>query len=108
MRQVDHHYIAILVPERAGQWTVLFPDLPGCATQGETILEAQWMATEAAELHLETKRLDGQEIPTARSLEAVRADAAWAEAFQIDWAKVVISMIRPHLHLEEQASGAGG
>ena len=103
---MENHYIAILVPESTGQWTVLFPDLPGCATQGETILEAQWMATEAAELHLETMRFDGREIPTARDLEAIRADEAWIREFQIDWTKVVITMIRPRLHSEEPASPA--
>jgi predicted RNase H-like HicB family nuclease len=105
---MNNHYIAILVPESSGEWTVLFPDLPGCATQGVTILEAQWMATEAAELHLETMRFDGREIPNARSLEAIRADEAWAREFHIDWTKVVISMIRPHRHLAAAAAGAEG
>src|SRR4030095_3746741 len=102
---MDNHYIAILVPESTGEWTVLFPDLPGCATQGVTILEAQWMATEAAELHLETMRFDGREIPSARSLEAIRADAAWAREFQVDWTKAVVSMIRPHRHLATSKTG---
>ena len=97
---MGNHYIAILVPESTGEWTVLFPDLPGCATHGQTILEAQWMATEAAELHLETMRIDGKAMPVARSLEAVRADEAWVKEFQIDWTKVVVSMIRPHRHPE--------
>lgn len=106
---MNNYYIAILVPESTGAWSVLFPDLPGCTTHGETILEAQWMATEAAELHLETMRFDGRELPIARSLEAIRADEAWAGEFQIDWSKVVISMIRPHRHAEEAlAPGAGG
>jgi predicted RNase H-like HicB family nuclease len=102
---MDNHYIAILVPESTGEWTVLFPDLPGCATQGVTILEAQWMATEAAELHLETMRFDGREIPSARSLEAIRADVAWAREFQVDWTKAVVSMIRPHRHLATSETG---
>ena len=37
---IMEHYIAVLVPERSGGWTVLFPDLPGCASQGETPDEA--------------------------------------------------------------------
>ncbi|HKP24289.1 MAG TPA: type II toxin-antitoxin system HicB family antitoxin [Dongiaceae bacterium] len=104
---MDNHYIAILVPEGTGEWTVLFPDLPDCTTQGATILEAQWMATETAELHLETLRFDGREMPIARSLEAIRADEVWAREFQIDWTKVVISMIRPHRQLEGAVPGGG-
>jgi predicted RNase H-like HicB family nuclease len=105
---MDNRYIAILVPESTGEWTVLFPDLPGCAAHGTTILEAQGMATEAAALHLETMRLDGREMPVARSLEAIRADEAWVRELQIDWTKAVISVIRPHRHPEGLAPRAGG
>jgi predicted RNase H-like HicB family nuclease len=89
------HYLAILVPEETGGWTVLFPDLPGCATHGATVHEAQLMAAEAAGLHLETMRDNGMEIPPARILEAIRDDAEWAEGRDLDWSKVVISVIRP-------------
>ena len=34
------HYIAVLVPENGGGWSVIFPDLPGCATHGPTVHEA--------------------------------------------------------------------
>lgn len=91
---MDKHYVAILVPESTGGWTVLFPDLPGCATQGGTVKEAQWMAAEAADLHITTMRELGQPIPAARDLEAVRADMSWANGSQIDWSRVVISMIK--------------
>jgi predicted RNase H-like HicB family nuclease len=91
---LDKHYVAILVPEGAGGWTVLFPDLPGCATHGGTVKEAQWMAAEAADLHITTMRELGQLIPAARDLEGVRADTSWATENQIDWSKVVISMIK--------------
>ena len=98
VRVMENHYIAILVPESTGGWTVLFPDLPGCTTHAETIQLAQWMATEAAELHLETMRFDGRELPRARNLEAIRADEAWTTRCQIDWAKAVVIMIRPRRH----------
>jgi predicted RNase H-like HicB family nuclease len=87
------HYLAILVPEETGGWTVLFPDLPGCATHGATVHEAQWMAGEAADLHLETMRAHGMEIPPPRGLEAIQADAEWADGRGLDWSKVVISVI---------------
>ena len=51
---MDQHYLAILVPEETGGWTVLIPDLPGCATHRATVQEAQWMAAEAADLLLAT------------------------------------------------------
>jgi predicted RNase H-like HicB family nuclease len=104
---MENHYIAILVPESTGGWTVLFPDLPDCATHAETIQLAQWMATEAAELHLETMQFDGRELPVARNLEAIRADEAWSRGFQIDWTKVMVVMIRPQRHSEVRAMRGG-
>src|SRR5262245_19857386 len=92
---MEQHYLAILVPEDTGGWTVLFPDLPGCATHGATVQEAQWMAAESADLHLATLREDGSDPPPARSLEAVRADTEWGAGRDLDWSKVVISIITP-------------
>ena len=88
------HYFAIMVPEAEGGWSALFPDLPGCATQGETVQEAKWMAAEAATLHISTMRENGDHVSAPRDLEAIRADATWSEEFQIDWSKVVISIIK--------------
>lgn len=92
---MEQHYLAILVPESSGGWSVLFPDLPGCATHGATVREAQAMAAEAADLHLASMHESGLEIPVARSLEAVRADTDWAQGRGIDWSEVVVSIIKP-------------
>jgi predicted RNase H-like HicB family nuclease len=81
------------VPEDTGGWTVLFPDLPGCATHGATVLEAQWMAADAADLHLASMRDAGMPVLPPRSLEAVRADAGWADGRGLDSCEVVISVI---------------
>src|ERR1044072_8958463 len=45
---------------------VLFPDLPGCATHA-TVHEAQWMAAEAADLHLASMRSAGMPVLLSRS-----------------------------------------
>jgi predicted RNase H-like HicB family nuclease len=102
---VVNHYLAILVPEESGGWTVLFPDLPGCATHGATVQEAQLMAAEAADRHLAAMRESGAEMPAARTLEAVQSDAAWLQGRGIDWSKVVVSLIKPS-HLAERKRNA--
>ena len=94
---MTRHYLAILMPEETGGWTVLFPDLPGCATHGATVQEAQRMAAETADIHLATMCGSGMEIPLPRSLEAVRDDAEWAAGRGIDWSKVVISLVSAKL-----------
>lgn len=59
------HYIAVFHPakEQAGAYTVTFPDLPGCVTQGDTFDEALAMAQEALEGFLDILRADGDFIP---------------------------------------------
>jgi predicted RNase H-like HicB family nuclease len=44
-------------------YTVSFPDLPGCHTEGDNLEEALAMAKEALGLHLYNLEEDGYEIP---------------------------------------------
>ncbi len=44
-------------------WDVIFPDLPGCISQGDTAQEAMENAVEALALHIEGMVADGQELP---------------------------------------------
>ncbi len=55
-------YPAIFHPEEAG-YSVFFPDLKGCQSQGETIEEATLMAQEALGAYLECFEEDGKAIP---------------------------------------------
>lgn len=45
-------------------WSVVFPDLPGCVTWGDTREDALVNAAEAATLHLEGFREHGDSIPS--------------------------------------------
>jgi len=66
-------YIATLKPEN-GRITVLFPDLPGCGTVGDTLDEALVLAAEALGGHVESLREIGGTIPVPRSLSDIRAE----------------------------------
>lgn len=46
-------YLAVFQEEKEGGYSVWVPDLPGCASQGETFEEALEMIKEAIELYLE-------------------------------------------------------
>lgn len=52
MKAQIKQYPAVFVPEKEGGYSVLFPTLPGCYTQGETFEEATKMAEEVLELWL--------------------------------------------------------
>jgi antitoxin HicB len=54
----------VLCPEDEGGFSVLVPDLPSVATQGETREEALEMVKEAIEGYLEVMHEDGLPIPT--------------------------------------------
>ncbi len=56
-------YPAIFDPNENNGYTVTFPDLPGCITEGDTVDEALLLAAEAMALHLYGMERDGDEIP---------------------------------------------
>ena len=68
-------YPAILTYEEGYDIAVTFPDLPGCATSGETEQEAISAGREALGLHLYGMEQDGDEIPSPSHAKEVQLDA---------------------------------
>jgi len=60
-------YAVVLELEDDGGYSVWVPDLPGCASQGDTRDEALANIREAIECHLEALRELGQPIPAPRT-----------------------------------------
>jgi predicted RNase H-like HicB family nuclease len=70
-------YTVILERDPDGGYSVWAPDLPGCASQGDTHDEALEAIREAIALYIESLKADGQPIPEPRtSAEGVQVDAA--------------------------------
>ena len=65
-------YIALLRKERASDYSVDFPDFPGCITAGKTLEEARVMAAEALAFHIEGMEGDGEAIPAPSALDTVQ------------------------------------
>jgi predicted RNase H-like HicB family nuclease len=57
-------------------WDVVFPDFPGCITQGDSPEEAIENAKEALGLHIEGMVAEGQELPASSRINARVPD--WA------------------------------
>jgi predicted RNase H-like HicB family nuclease len=53
---------------------VTVPDLPGCFSAGATIDEALSNAVEAIECHIEGLMIDGEPVPSSRSVEFYRSN----------------------------------
>lgn len=72
-------YYAGFIPSESG-FAVLFPDVPGCATEGATLEGAFAMSIEALSGHLEAMANDGDDIPPpsgkARAWEKLREQFA--------------------------------
>ena len=71
-----HAYRAILIKDSPQHQTlgVVFPELPGCVSVGDTVEEATAMAHEALALHLEGTLSDGDPLPPPVPLEAQLPD----------------------------------
>lgn len=67
-------YIATVHKEKDSDYGVQFYDFPGCISVGETIEEAQIMATEALNGHIELMLEDGDFIPNPSPLEVIIKD----------------------------------
>lgn len=58
-------YPAVFHPEDVGGYSVDFPDLLGCVTEGDTLEEAIRMAEDALGIYLYSLKEDGEEAPKA-------------------------------------------
>ncbi len=74
-------YLAFLHKDPESDFTVTFPDFPGCITAGSTLDEARAMAQEALPFHIEGLLEDGEILPDPKSLDAaLEADPMNKEA----------------------------
>jgi len=55
--------------DKGSDYGVTVPDLPGCFSAGDTVDDALTNAIEAIECHIEGLLIDGESIPSARTIE---------------------------------------
>ena len=67
-------YIGAIHKDPDSDYSVSFPDFPGCITAGSSLYEARTMAEEELAFHIEGMIKDGDAIPEASSLDAVMKD----------------------------------
>ena len=60
-------YPAVFTPEIGGGYSVYFPDIEGCYTQGDDMADAIFMAEDALELMLYEYEESGEKIPNPSS-----------------------------------------
>ncbi len=67
-------YVALIRKASDSDYSVDFPDVPGCVTAGKDLDEAVAFAREALAGHLQLLAEEGEALPEASNLEAVMAD----------------------------------
>lgn len=67
-------YIALLWKDATSDYSVAFPDFPGCVTAGRTLDEAKRLAAEALAFHVEGMTEDGEALPKPSLLDDVMSD----------------------------------
>jgi predicted RNase H-like HicB family nuclease len=66
----------IIIEKTSTGYSAYSPDLPGCASTGETLAEVERNMGEAIEFHLEGLRAEGLEIPQPTTSSAYIVVAA--------------------------------
>lgn len=68
------NYIALIRKDGVSDYSVDFPDFPGCVTAGVNLDDAKDMSKEVLELHVEGMLEEGIGMPNPSSLDMVMAD----------------------------------
>lgn len=64
-----YSYPAIFSPEEKGMYSVQFPDIEGCCTCGENLIDAIEMAQDALALMLSTYEIEGLKISSPSNIK---------------------------------------
>ena len=84
-------YPVVIHKDPESDYGVIVPDLPGCFSAGKTLNEALLEVVEAIECHLEGLLIDGESIPTAKSVEHHQSNPDYADGV---WALVTIDLAK--------------
>lgn len=76
-------YVAVVEGDQDRGYSAFFPDLPGCVTAAETMVELPSAARDALSLHLQGMAEDGDAFPEPTALEDIKADAEVKEVGRI-------------------------
>lgn len=65
---------AVFYPEENGEYSVLFPDLKGCVTQGQDLPDALFEAQDALNYWLRFLADEGKQIPASSDIRTLKLE----------------------------------
>jgi predicted RNase H-like HicB family nuclease len=86
-------YIA-LIDGKAGDYGVVFPDLPGCTAMGKTMDDALTNAADALRDWTEVTEESGHKVPRPRALEVLRRDSDVKRALASGAGMATVPLVR--------------
>jgi predicted RNase H-like HicB family nuclease len=97
------HYVALIHKDPSSDFSVSFPDFPGCVTAGQTLEDARLMAGEALALHIQGMVKDDELVPSPSPLDEIMKvrENRDAVAFLID-TKIAERAVRINVTIPEK------
>ena len=71
---MEYIYPAVFHPNNNGSFTIIFPDLPGCISEGKSLGNALYMAEDALKQWASVMEEMGETIPAASPLSDVEVE----------------------------------
>ncbi len=102
MLKEKRNYIAVIRKNKSSDYAVIFPDFPTCITAGKTLDEAQIMAEEALQFHIDGMIEDNDEIPNPSSFDSVKAKYKKTEIFLVIPIKTPSKATRINITVDEK------
>ncbi len=104
------NYAVVIHKDKASDYGVTVPDLPGCVSAGATVDEALAMVREAIELHLEGIIEGGGVVPQPTSIETLQAEPDYADGtwaiVTVDVSTLRVNFTRVGITMPERVLGA--
>ncbi len=72
-------YIGVIHKDNNSDYSVSFPDFPGCITAGSTVEEAKEMAKEALQFHIDGLTEDEEYIPEPSDFTTIKKGEEYPE-----------------------------
>ena len=95
-------YIAVIEKENTKQFGVIFPDFLGCVRVGKNLEEAEEMAQEALQMHIDGMLKDGEDLPRAKTLDEIKKKFKKSEIFLLVAVKIKTKATRINITIDEK------
>jgi len=101
MSEIIKKYIAIITKENK-QYGVVFPDFPGCITVADDLDEAEKLAQEVLQFHVDGMLKDNEDLPKAKILDEIKKKYKTAKIFIVVAIKIKTKVARINISIDEK------